>query len=79
MITEEKKRQHLLRKIINIPSSKLKELEDFISKFEHKINAKSKLLSFAGAWENIEDSVLNDFTENLIDNRKRNKRRWIDE
>jgi hypothetical protein len=79
MITEEKKRQQILKKIVSIPSSKLKELEDFISILEEKINAKSKLLSFAGAWENIEDSVLIDFTENLIENRKQNKRRFLDE
>ncbi len=79
MITEEKKRQKLLKQITSIPSSKLKELEDFLSKLEHKINVKTEILSFAGAWENIEDSDLIDFTENLIDNRKRNKRRWLDE
>lgn len=79
MITEEKKRQKILKQITSIPSSKLKELENFISKLEHKINVKTEILSFAGAWENIEDSVLFDFTENLIDNRKRNKRRRLDE
>lgn len=79
MITEAKKRQQILKKINKIPLNKLKELEDFISILEQKINKKTKLLSFAGTWENIEDSVLLDFTENLIENRKHNNRRWSDE
>ena len=31
-----------------------------------KIIKKTKTLSFAGAWENIDDSVFNDLTKNLI-------------
>ncbi|MEI6756407.1 MAG: hypothetical protein WCK85_01035 [Chlorobium sp.] len=39
---------------------------------------KSKTLSFAGAWQNIDDTVFNEFTTKLISNRQRNRRR-IDE
>ena len=75
MITDTQKRQQILRKIYRVPSEKLKELDDFVSNLEKGIHKKSKNLSFAGAWQNIDDSVLKDLTENLISNRQRNKRR----
>ncbi len=75
MITDTQKRQQILRKIYRIPSEKLKELDDFVSKLEKEIHKKAKILSFAGAWQNIDDSVLKDLTENLISNRQKNKRR----
>lgn len=74
MITDTQKRQQILRKIYRIPSEKLKELDDFVSSLEQE-NKKVKILSFAGAWQNIDDSVLNDLTENLINNRQKNRRR----
>ncbi|MBN1185802.1 MAG: hypothetical protein JXB49_26205 [Bacteroidales bacterium] len=78
MITDKQKRQQILRKIYRIPSEKLNELDDFISMLENNTDNKSKISSYAGAWKNMDDSVMNDLTENLIKNRKKNKRR-IDE
>ena len=75
MITDTQKRQQILRKIFRIPSEKLNELDDFISKFEQETNKKTKTSSFAGAWQNIDDSILSELTENLISNRQKNKRR----
>ncbi len=75
MITDTQKRQQILRKIHRIPNDKLNELDVFISKFEQEIEKKTRVLSFAGAWQNVDDSVLNDFTENLIVKRQENKRR----
>jgi len=79
MITEAQKRKQLVKKINRIPSNKLKELEDYISMLEQKINNKAKLLSFAGAWGNIEDTLLLELTEKLIDRRQSNKRRISDD
>lgn len=75
MITDSQIRNKLLRKIQRIPSEKLKELDDFISKLVGKGDHKSKTLSFAGAWKDIDGSIFQDLTENLIKNRQRNKRR----
>jgi hypothetical protein len=74
-ITDTQKRQQILRRIYRIPNEKLKELEDFISKLEPDNNKKDRILSFAGSWQNIDDSVFIELTENLISNRQRNKRR----
>ena len=74
MITNTQKLQQILRRIYRIPSNKLKELDDFISKLEQTISKKTNTLSFAGAWKDLDDSVFNELTENLIKNRERNKR-----
>ncbi len=68
-------RSKLLRKIQRIPSNRLKEIDDFISLMESSTNKKDKNLSFAGAWANIDDSVFVNLTDNLIENREKNKRR----
>lgn len=67
-----------MRKIFRVPSDKLEELDDFVSKLEQNIDKKSNTLSFAGSWQNIDDSIFNDLTENLINNRQANHSR-IDE
>ena len=69
------RRQKILRKIYRIPYEKLNELEEFISKIELTPDKKSKTLSFAGAWENLDESTFVTLTDDLIRNRKRNARR----
>ena len=78
MITDAQIRNQIIRQIQRIPPEKLKELEDFILKLDESKNKKAKILSFAGAWKNIDGSVLNDLTENLISSRLKNKRRFDD-
>lgn len=78
METDIQIRNQLLRKIQRIPAEKLRELNDFVSKLEQTTNKKDKILSFAGAWEDMDDSLFEELTDNLISKRKRNKRR-IDE
>ncbi len=71
-------RDQLMRRIQRIRADKLKELDDFAANLEENFNNKDKILSFAGAWENIDDDLFIDFTDKLITRRQRNKRR-IDE
>jgi hypothetical protein len=78
MTTKTQRRNQLLRRISRIPEDKLKELDDFVSKLEKDANKKSRTLSFAGAWQGIDDSAFADLTSNLVNNRGRNRRR-IDE
>jgi len=75
MTIDTQKRQKILRKIYRIPSDKLNELDEFISKIELDTHKKSKNLSFAGAWQNVDESVFSELTDNLIRNRQRNIRR----
>jgi len=75
MMTDTQRRQQILKKIYRVPSDKLKELYDFVSKLEQNTDRKDQIMSYAGAWQNIDDSVFKEFTDNLINNRLRNKRR----
>jgi len=78
MITDTQRRNQILRRISRIPKDKLKDLDDYVSKLEQGISKKTKTLSFAGSWQDIDNSVFNELTANLINNRKKNRRR-IDE
>ncbi len=78
MINDTQIRNRILRKILRIPSDKLKEIDDFVSKLEAPSNNKDKNLSFAGSWSDLDDTVFESFTDNLVHNRQKNKRR-IDE
>jgi hypothetical protein len=76
MITETQIRSQLIRRIQRIPSSKLNELSELVTKIELTASKKDKNLSFAGSWTNIDSDTFNNLTENLINNRQRNKRRY---
>lgn len=78
MISDTQIRNQLLRRIHRIRADKLRQLDDYAAKLEENISNKEKILSFAGAWENIDGDIFNELTDNLITRRQRNKRR-IDE
>jgi hypothetical protein len=78
MITDIQRRNQILRRINRIPKDKLKELDEYISKLEHDVERNNKTLSFAGAWKDMDESILDDFTKKLINNRQKDRRR-IDE
>jgi len=78
MINDTQIRNRLLRKILRIPIDKLKEIDNFVSKLEVPSDQKEKNLSFAGSWSDLDNSVFEAFTDNLVHNRQKNKRR-IDE
>ena len=75
MITETQIRSQILRRIQRIPSNRLVELNEFVSKLEQTSGNKDKILSFAGAWENLDSNAFDELTENLISNRQLNIRR----
>jgi len=78
MITDNQIRHQIFRRVSRIPKEKLRELSDFLSKLEDNYGKKQKVLSFAGAWNDIDDDVFSELTEKLIDNRSKNRKR-IDE
>jgi hypothetical protein len=78
MITDNQIRHQIFRRVSRIPKEKLRELSDFLSKLEDNFGKKQKVLSFAGAWNDIDDDVFSELTDKLIDNRSKNRKR-IDE
>jgi hypothetical protein len=75
MIAETQIRRQLLQRIQRIPSNKLNELNEFVLKLEQTSSNKDKILSFAGAWKNLDTDAFFELTENLLSNRQLNKRR----
>jgi len=75
MITDTQRRNQILRRISKIPQDKLKQLDDYVSKLENEISNSSKTMSYAGAWQDIDESVFDELTRNLIGNRQKNRRR----
>jgi len=76
MIEDAQIRQQIIRKIGRIPSSKLKDVNDYLSKLEQTTEKTSKILSYAGSWKSIDESTFNELTDNLIKNRNKNTRRF---
>ena len=75
MLTETQIRSQLLRRIQKIPSNRLNELNELVSRIEQTSTSKDKIMSYAGAWENLDSNTFEDLTENLLVNRQRKKRR----
>ena len=76
MITDKQRRNQIIRRIQRISPDKIKRLQDFIDKLEENTSSKKKVLSYAGAWSDIDEDLFNDLTENLISKRQKNKRRF---
>jgi hypothetical protein len=75
MITDTQKRQQIVQKIYKLPFEKLKEVESLILKLSIDSKLKAKNLSYAGAWKDIDDSIIDEFTTQLIHKRQINNRR----
>ena len=75
MITDTQRRNQIMKRISKIPHDKLQELDEYVSKLEQGISKSAKTLTFAGAWKDIDDSVFNELTDNLISNRQKNRGR----
>lgn len=75
MITDTQKRSQLIRRIQRIPSNKLNELDQLISKLEESTSRKDKNLTYAGAWKDIDQETFDNLTVNLVEKRQRNRRR----
>jgi len=75
MITDTQQRNQILRRISRIPKEKLQELDDFVATLELENSNKQMTLSLAGAWNDIDNSIFEDLTNNLINRRQTNRRR----
>jgi len=76
MITDKQRKNQILRRIQKLPPDKLKELHEFMDQLEQETPKKRKVLSYAGAWSDMNESAFNDLTKNLISSRQKNKRRF---
>lgn len=75
MIAETKIRNQILRRIERMPGEQLSKLDKYLKKLELEITKKDRILSYAGAWKDMDDDIFREFTEELIVRRQENKRR----
>ena len=75
MKTENRIRSQIIQQLNKMSTKKLKEIQKFLGELEEN-ETQSKVLSYAGAWSDIDDSAMEDLTVNLIANRQKNQRRF---
>jgi hypothetical protein len=67
-------RQQIIRKIQSLPEDKLNSVADFLNK--EVPDGSKKTSSYAGCWKDLDESVFDSFTTNLISNRSKIQRRY---
>jgi hypothetical protein len=70
------RRIQILRKVEKLPPDKLKMLYDYLSRLEKESPSPGKVLSYAGVWDDIDESTLKDFTDHIISRRQKTRRRF---
>ncbi len=63
-------KERLVKRIYALDTDDLKNVEAFISNMPTKKSFTGDVLSFAGAWHDLDDEVFLDLTENLFVNRR---------
>lgn len=66
-------RNNLIRKIQQLSTDKLTEMNNLLSKLENQFKSKDKTLKLAGSWKDLGDDFFVDLTEKLHDNRARDR------
>jgi len=69
LIAETKIRNQILRRIEPMPGEQLSKLDKYLKKLEFQSSKKSKILSYAGAWKDLDDNIFREFTVELITRR----------
>ena len=63
-------KKKIISRLENFPANKLEDVWNFIDHLEEENANKKTLLSFAGTWKDIDDTLFEDLTTNLISRRK---------
>jgi hypothetical protein len=73
-------RTRLIDKIQQMPENKLQVIDRFLEELQDTIGKKEVIISFAGGWKDMDNSILDEFTEGLITRRERNRERglWLE-
>ncbi len=62
-------RNSLVRKLQQLSTDKLTEINNLVSKIESQLKSKDKTLKLAGTWKDLDDNFFIEMTEKLHDNR----------
>jgi hypothetical protein len=73
MTVKNRLRNSLIRKLQQLSTDKLTEINTFLSKIEGQLKSKEKTLRLAGAWKDLDDSIFDELTEKLHQNRSEDR------
>ena len=73
MTVKDKLRNNLIRKIHQLSIDKLTEMNTLVDKIENQLKSKEKTLQLAGSWKGLDDGIFSDLTENLHQNRAKDR------
>jgi hypothetical protein len=75
MTVDSPMRKRLIKKIQQIPEDKLQKIDVFLEELDDSIGKKEVIISYAGAWKDLDNSILEEFTEGLKTRRESNRGR----
>jgi len=67
--TIHKIKNKIIQKVKSLSPENLKTLDEFLNQLEHEDKLKDEILSFAGAFNEMDEDFFNDLTEDLPANR----------
>jgi len=65
MNVKNKLRNSLIRRIQQLSTDKLSEINELLNKIENKFKSKDKTLKLAGTWKDLGDDIFTDLTDKL--------------
>ena len=67
-------RNSLVRKLQQLSTDKLTEINNLLSKIESQLKSKEKTLKLSGIWKDLDDDFFIEMTERLHDNRENDRK-----
>ena len=74
MTIKNRLRNNLIRKIQQLSTDKLTEINNLLGKIENQFKSKEKTLKLAGSWKDLSEDIFNELTEKLHDNRAKDRK-----
>jgi hypothetical protein len=69
MDMENKLRNNLVRRLQQLSSDKLTEVQKLLNEIESQLKSKDETLKLAGSWRDLDHGFFSEMTENLHENR----------
>ena len=73
MTVKNRLRNNLIRKIQQLSTDKLTEINNLLGKIENQFKSKEKTLKLAGSWKDMDEYIFINLTEKLHDNRAKDR------
>ena len=73
MDVRKKLRNTLIGRIQRLSVDKLNEISHLLGKIENRLNAKRNTLQLGGSWKDLDDEIFLDLTDNLHENRNKDR------